>query len=68
MIRLLLWIFLAVIVVNVVKLFRIGVHIRDEARHNEDVEPIPPFDSIQDADFEDITPDPPPAENDPKHE
>lgn len=53
MIRLLLWVLAGIIIVNLIRLLQVGVKIR-RAKREEEAPEIPPFDSIQDAEFEDL--------------
>jgi hypothetical protein len=56
------------VIFMVVKIFRLFVNWKQYAGPDEDrsdTQPvIPPFDNVQDADFEDITPKPPPSGKD----
>lgn len=62
MLRLAVWILVIFMIVKVVRLFMNWNQYRgsDDEHAGEGQPQIPPFDNVQDADFEDITPKPPP--------
>ena len=65
MIRFLVWLFVGVILVNLLKVIRAGNRIRRSAEPERPDSRVPPFQNISDAEFEDITSDkqPPPNES-----
>ena len=63
MIRFLAWLFFIVIVVNVLRLFRLGKQIRRSSGDEPPDVQMPPYKNISDAEFEDITTKPPPSDD-----
>lgn len=63
MIRFLVWLFVGVIIANLLKMFRVGKQIRRSAEPDPPDVRIPPFQNISDAEFEDITSKPPTSDN-----
>ncbi|TLY33260.1 MAG: hypothetical protein E6K56_01295 [Ignavibacteria bacterium] len=65
MLRIVIWLVVGYMIVKIARIFMNWKQYRDpDAGHTgRDQEVIPPFDNVQDADFEDITPKPPPPES-----
>ena len=63
MLRIVIWLVVGYMIVKIARIFMSWKQNRDPDTGQPDQELIPPFDSVQDADFEDITPKPPPSES-----
>jgi hypothetical protein len=64
LLRILVWLVVGYMMVKIIRIFLNWKQHRDpdSERNGQQQELIPPFDNVQDADFEDITPQPPPPE------